>query len=90
MKGGTVMENNVIETISDEILIKMCNELYDWHFGNTGCLDQTGEVAKFARENTNQDAYRAESIIVIEAHKRYTKTVKYLFTQNASLYIDRR
>lgn len=79
----------MLKKLPDNIIVKMCNELFDWHFSSTGCLEQDGEVRQFARAYFNSDAYQCEKHVWYEAHKRFEKVVKYLFTQNASLYISR-
>lgn len=79
----------LIKSITNEGLIKMCNEIYEWK--NTGVLNQEGLFKNIYDKNEEDfsSIRTLEDEVITEAHNRFKDVVKLLFTTNPSLYIKK-
>jgi len=79
--------NKLIKNISDNDLIIMCNEIYEWK--NTGALNQKGLLRKIfiAHEENYVSIRHLEEEVLTESHNRFKNVVKLLFVANPGLYV---
>jgi len=79
--------NKLVKDISDNDLIIMCNEIYEWK--NTGVLNQKGLLRKLFNEHEGKYVFikPLEDEVIMEAHSRFKNVVKLLFVVNPSLYV---
>ncbi|WP_206459377.1 hypothetical protein [Anaerovorax sp. IOR16] len=85
------MDRELAKNLSNDILIQMCNEIYDWKNGNGDLLDGIFRVTflKLYDDKKYSDIRDFENDILIEAHERFGKIVKGLFVDRPRLYLRR-
>jgi hypothetical protein len=78
-----------LEEISDEELIELCNDVYDWDTSKDGTINKEGSMRKFLKENKSdyKYVYYLKDMILFEAGKRFTKTARMLIRNRPTWFI---
>ena len=68
-----------LKNLTDNQLIDLCNDIYDWDTNTDGTINREGSLVKFIKENKNYyDVYHLKDMVLFEAGDRFTKVAKML------------